>query len=445
MNVVVVTNGASRPGDGSHLSGIVFDGRFRIEEWIAEGGFSYVYKAVQVALDRRVALKVLKLPRFDDEAGRTEFRERFAAEARTIARIRHPHIVDVYDFSVSTLGSGELAPWMALEWLEGETLAGLLKRRRDAGEKGMLPAEALDLLRPAVEALAHAHGQGVVHRDVKPANIMVARTPNGPSLRVLDFGIAKMMSDDKGPSTGDTRTESTPAFSPSYAAPEQVTFSRTGPWTDVHALGLILSELMTGEAPFRTNDPDAHTFERVMAAARPTPASRGRDVRAFEPVLAKALALAPRDRWRNAGELLAALDEAKAGRVVGVEATASRAPTREPRSRRARVWAFALGAALIAAGVLRLAWRRDGAFRPADDSLSATASGPIPAPVLATPPVVAPASAAAVAPAIPPPPAKPPAKHPLAKRRAPEPFAAPLAKPAASAPRGDQDLFDDPK
>ena len=229
---------------------MIFDGRFRIEERIAEGGFAVVYRACQVALDRRVALKILKPRRGHDEAARAEFRETFAAEARTIARLRHPHIVDVYDFSVSALPSGEPAAWMALEWLDGETLATHLARRRAEGQRGRAPLEALELVRPVLQALAHAHKQAIVHRDIKPANIMVTQTAHGPSLRVLDFGIAKIMADDSAPATGHTRTESAPAFSPSYAAPEQVAFSRTGPWTDVHGLGLILTELLTDEAPF---------------------------------------------------------------------------------------------------------------------------------------------------------------------------------------------------
>ena len=171
----VATDGAARGGSLLDLQGTVFDDRFRVEERIAEGGFAVVYKAWQVALDRRVALKVLKTPRSHDEPARAEFREKFAAEAKTIARLRHPHIVDVYDFSVSTLPSGELAPWMALEWLDGETLAVHLGRRRGGGQRGTDPREAVEFLRPVIEALAHAHRQGIVHRDIKPANIMVTR------------------------------------------------------------------------------------------------------------------------------------------------------------------------------------------------------------------------------------------------------------------------------
>ena len=148
---------------------------------------------------------------------------------------------------------------------------------------------------------------------------------------MLDFGIAKIMVDDQSPNTGNTRTESAPAFSPAYAAPEQVAFSRTGPWTDVHALGLILAEVMTDEPPFSDPDPEAHLFEQVMSRRRPTPASKGRDVGLFEPVIAKALSLSPRDRWKNAGELLAALEEAAAGRAASPATAIERG--RRPRGR----------------------------------------------------------------------------------------------------------------
>jgi serine/threonine-protein kinase len=326
---------------------MVFDGRFRIDQWIAEGGFAVVYKACQVALDRRVALKILKPRRGHDDAARAEFREKFASEARTIARLRHPHIVDVYDFSVSPLPSGEPAAWMALEWLEGETLATTLARRRAEGKKGMAPLEALAFVRPVLQALAHAHKHGIVHRDIKPANIMVTPTAHGPALRVLDFGIAKIMADDSPPNTGQTRTESSPAFSPAYAAPEQVAFSRTGPWTDVHALGLILTELMTDEAPFTSSDPELHMFEQVMLKDRPTPGRKRREVGVFEPIVAKAVALSPRDRWKNAGELLKALDDAAAGGALARSAARAAAPATRWRRRLPLLAAASLAAAGI--------------------------------------------------------------------------------------------------
>jgi serine/threonine protein kinase len=293
------------PADRYGLTGSLLADRYHVERQVGEGGFAVVYLAHQVALDRPVALKVLKTPPGLDGAEMAHFRERFAAEAKTIANLKHPHIVAVYDFGVSRMTSGEVAPWMALEWLDGETLETDLDRRRGAG--GRTPAEAISLLRPVIEALAYAHRWGVVHRDIKPANMMSVATETGHVLRMLDFGIAKIMRAGQVEGTKRTGNSTSPAFSPHYASPEQVTFSRTGPWTDVHALGLVLTEILTDQPPF-SDGADAHLFEQVMAASRPTPRAKGRDVGPLEKVIAKAVALSPGSRWKNAGELLEAID-----------------------------------------------------------------------------------------------------------------------------------------
>jgi len=414
--------------------------RFRVEELVAEGGFGVVYRACQVALDRRVALKILKTPAANDEATRAEFRERFEAEAKTIARLKHPSVVDVYDFAVSPLPSGELAAWMALEWVDGETLETRLLRRRAEGQRGMAPAEALALLRPAIEALAFAHKQGVVHRDVKPANIMLSETDHGRRVRVLDFGIAKMVHSEEPAGSGRTRTGSVPAFSPAYAAPEQVTFSRTGPWTDVHALGLVLSELLTDEAPFPETDASVH--EQVMAAVRPTPASKGRDVGRLEPVIAKALAVAPGDRYRTAGDLLAALD----GGEQAVAPAAARAPAIAPAAAppvrgRKRI---AIGAAVIGFGIAAAIWASRGPTAPVAQPAVVQ---PQPQPPSAAPPVeVAPPPAPREPVPAPPPTPAITAKEPTrparatrasSRQRKPDPAPAREGKPS--------DLFDDTK
>jgi tRNA A-37 threonylcarbamoyl transferase component Bud32 len=287
--------------------------RYRVDALVAEGGFASVYRAFQLALDRPVAIKVLKTPAELDSAARARFAERFASEARTIAHLRHAHIVDVYDFGVTRMPSGEVAPWMALEWLDGETLEMDLERRRGAG--GRSAAEAVALIRPVVGALAYAHSRGVIHRDIKPANLMIVATETGPVLRMLDFGIAKTMRAQDGDGGSRPGGSGAPGFSPDYASPEQVTYSRTGPWTDVHALGLVLTELLTDEPPF-SEGPDELLFEQIMAAARPTPRRRGKDVGALETIVAKAVALSPRRRWRDAGALLAALDSPAARHAV---------------------------------------------------------------------------------------------------------------------------------
>ena len=319
---------------------------FAIEERIAEGGFAVVYKAWQIALDRQVALKILKA-----RAGTTTWRMPSSARSSRLRRERS-RACGTRTSSTSTTSRwprcrpASWSPWMALEWLEGETLAMHLGRRRAEGRRGRAPGEALDFVRPVLVALAHAHKHAIVHRDIKPANIMVTETAHGPALRVLDFGIAKIIADDAAPSTGHTRTESAPAFSPAYAAPEQVTFSRTGPWTDVHALGLDPDRVMTDEAPFSDGHPDLHLFEQVMAAARPTPASKGRDVGPFEAVIARALALSPRgqvgtERGRAAGG---------AGRRGGRQAMPSPAGTPAvPEANRRRLGPLAAGLVVLVA------------------------------------------------------------------------------------------------
>ena len=439
----MTTGHAARRGDILALEGTTFDGRFQVDRFIAEGGFAVVYKAFQSALDRWVALKVLKAPRGGDDRVRSEFRDKFAVEAKTIAKLSHPNIVDVYDFSVGTLPDGELAPWMALEWLDGETLARRLRQRREAGARGLPPAEAFELLRPALEALAHAHGSGVVHRDVKPANIMVPDDARGV-LKVLDFGIAKIVASQDLPTSGHTRTESVPAFSPPYAAPEQVAFSRTGPWTDVHALGLVLSELMTDEPPFK-DDGESHVFEQVMSPERPTPARKGRDVGAFEPVLARALALSPRDRWRSAGELLAALEDAKVGRAatIALAAPARREEAPARRKTRGLVLAGVGVGVVLAAGAGFVALRQPAA--PPLPARAAFLEEPASTPAARTParalsptaPPVAPSPAAppVVSPAVTP---TPRSAHAGKRRTAPK-------TPAVTPVNDGRDLFDDTK
>ncbi len=315
------------------IAGTLLDGRFRIQREVAEGGFGVVYYATQVALDRPVAIKILKTPSGFDEEAKIQFRDRFASEGKTIARIRHPHIVDVYDFGVSQMPSGEIAPWMALEWLDGQTLEEQLFARR--GQGGQSPADVLATFRPVLQAFSFAHKQGIAHRDIKPANIMAVPSDHGVMMRVLDFGIAKVVSPDEAAGSGHTKTGGIPAFSPLYAAPEQIAFGRTGPWTDVHALGLILTEFLTDQAPYKADD--IQIFEQIIATERPTPRTKGVEVGAWEPVLRKALALSPSERWRSAGELLAALD-ANVGRpedgvvVAGIRdaSSAARVPAPPP-------------------------------------------------------------------------------------------------------------------
>ena len=297
----------SQAVDRFRLSGATLDKKFRVERIIAEGGFGLLYYGTHLMLDRPIALKVLKTPPDFNENAKASFMEGFAREAKTIVRISHPNIVQVLDFGVSEMPDGEMAPWMALEWLAGPTLRDVLIERR--GQGGQSPQDVLALMRPGLEALAYAHEEGVAHRDLKPANMMLVPTKRGNVLKLLDFGIAKVMEEGEEAGSGQTMTTSSlKAFSLAYAAPEQTGGSRTGPWTDVHAMALILTELLTDHSPYDGKERTEICID-ALSSRRPTPSKRNKDAGAWEHVLNRALALKPADRFASAGEFLQALDQ----------------------------------------------------------------------------------------------------------------------------------------
>ncbi len=293
--------------DPFSLVGTLLAGRFEVEALVAEGGFGLLYRGMQVGLDRHVAIKVLKVPA--DPAQAEIFLSGFVQEAKTIAKLRHPAIVQVLDFGATKLPSGTEAPFIVLEWISGGTLAADLAARE--GQGGRSPKETFGMFRPVLEAVEEAHREGIAHRDIKPMNIMVVAASHGAVLRLLDFGVAKMMEEDVDlPVSGATRTASSSVvFSPRYAAPEQVSGARTGPWTDVHALGLLIVEVLVDRRPYKSSN-RTDLFREVMSPDRPTPAHFGVDVGAWEPVLLRALSPHPADRYANAGLLLEALAEA---------------------------------------------------------------------------------------------------------------------------------------
>jgi formylglycine-generating enzyme required for sulfatase activity len=217
---------------------------------------------------------------------------------------------------------------LVLEWLDGSDLSVVLADNRRRGIPPYDETAAVHLLAPAIDALALAHALKLAHRDIKPANLFRAQTARGMKLKVLDFGIAKAMQEGETATQLSTRTSSGfSAFSPTYGAPEQFfakRFGPTGPWTDVHGLGLILVELVTGR-PAYDGDEQAEWYEAAMRPERPTPRSRGAQVSdLFESICARALASRPTDRFPDAGALLAALDPI-------VTARASHATPEPPR------------------------------------------------------------------------------------------------------------------
>jgi eukaryotic-like serine/threonine-protein kinase len=302
------------PVDVFALAGTVLEGKYRIDRVVAEGGFGFVYAAHHLALDVPLALKVLKPNRHHSDELRADVVSGFITEARTTARLSHPNIARAIDTGVMPSPAYvEGLPWIALEWLDGRTLEADLAARRGSG--GRSPKDALKLLAPVLDAMDHAHRLGVTHRDLKPSNVMLLEERGRVVPKVLDFGIAKITEAPMPPSSGKTATQSALiTFSPGYAAPEQVSMTRTGPWTDVHALALLLVEMLSDRQPFGMSD-SMPILAEILASDRPTPSRRGLDVGPWEAILERALSLNPVTRQASAGvlldELTAAVDAAE--------------------------------------------------------------------------------------------------------------------------------------
>jgi serine/threonine protein kinase/phage baseplate assembly protein gpV len=313
------------------LAGTTLERRFAIERVVARGGFGVVYQGRHITLKKPVAIKVLFMPEGMSLREKQVFLESFEQEAQTIAQLEHPAIVRAYDFGIARPPGRRELPWLALEWIDGESLA---QRFEAPDASPMTPEDALAILRPVFQGLAFAHARRVAHRDIKPANIMIVGDPEAlqaglATTRLLDFGIAKVMRPDEEVGSGSTRTMAAfSAFSTPYAAPEQKGGLKTGPWTDVHALGLILTQMLTGRPPYPGDDPVTVELN-IMATTRPTPALHGVDVGPWEPVIAKAVSLNAPDRFQDAGSFLAALESAMPGAATATTHTIAEAPKTE--------------------------------------------------------------------------------------------------------------------
>jgi serine/threonine-protein kinase len=244
-----------------------------------------VYKAYEAGLDRYVALKVLPPEFLHDET----FAERFRHEAKAVAKLEHPNIVPIYAFDIE---KGQ--PWMAMRLVPGGALSSVVKRGR------LDPARAVRILRGSADALGYAHSKKIVHRDVKPQNILLDENER---VYLADFGIAKMLE-------GSSKLTATGMISgtPQYMAPEQATAAKVDARADIYALGIVAYELLTGRVPFAADTPVAVLMKHVQD---PIPLPSPSEV--TEPlvrVLLKALAKNPDDRWATAVDFVAALEAA---------------------------------------------------------------------------------------------------------------------------------------
>ena len=258
--------------------------KYDVLEEIGHGGMATVYRAKDPRLGREVAIKIIH-PHLRDSS---EVRHRFAAEARAVAMLRHPNIVEVYD--VSAEGEGE--PFLVVELVRGMTLRRLLR------DRGVLPPEVAAALGLCLlSALGHAHAAGVVHRDVKPENVMIEATVPGAevaSVKLMDFGIAKLLDAQGVTSTGQV------LGSPAHMAPEQIEGESVDARADLFGLGVLLYEAMVGHLPFEGNNP-AQVLRRVLDGTYPrADTERGTVGRSFGAVLDRALAVKPDDRFASA-------------------------------------------------------------------------------------------------------------------------------------------------
>jgi serine/threonine-protein kinase len=268
-------------------------GKYQILEPLGRGGMAQVYRAYHPQLDRYVAIKILRADLIDEP----EFPARFRREARSVAGLRHPHIVQVYDFDVQ-----DDYYYMVMELLAGDTLKARLNRQRLAGEA--LPIQVLTrILVDALDGLGFAHAEGITHRDVKPSNILLTR--RGEAV-ITDFGIAQIVG-------GTSYTLSGALMgTPHYMSPEQGLGEKVDHRSDLYSLGIVLYETLAGHPPFEADTPLAILMKHLHDPL-PLPGDPAHRLPApFEPVLVKALAKRPEERYQSAAEMSAALTAAAA-------------------------------------------------------------------------------------------------------------------------------------
>jgi eukaryotic-like serine/threonine-protein kinase len=266
------------------LTGRMLDRRYHVRSRIAHGGMATVYLATDTRLDREVALKVMHA----DLARDADFVDRFIGEAKSVARLSHPNIVSVFD-----QGADGQYLYLAMEYVPGRTLRALLR------ERGWLPwQEALALIDPVLAGLAAAHQAGLVHRDVKPENVLI--TADG-RVKVVDFGLARASA-----AVGNTRA-GVIIGSVAYIAPESVTGAATDARTDVYGAGILLFEMLTGRQPFTGETPLAVAYAHVNSDVPAVSSLAGGIPPAVDHLVRAATSRDPGRRPPNAGAFLQAV------------------------------------------------------------------------------------------------------------------------------------------
>lgn len=256
-------------------------GRYEIISELGRGAMGVVYKAVDPLIDRIVAVKTIDLNL--SQAELADFEERFYREAKSAGRLNHPNIVTIYD-----IGKTDHTAYMAMEFLEGQQLAQLLN-----ANIALSINKIARIVAQVADGLSYAHKNGVVHRDIKPANIMLAE--NGV-VKITDFGIARMP-------TGSRTQVGLVLGSPKYMAPEQVVGEEVDGRSDVFSLGVVLYEMLTGQAPFDGDNISTIMYRILNETPAPPSSLNARVSKSLDKVVLKALAKQPQDRYQDAKEL----------------------------------------------------------------------------------------------------------------------------------------------
>ncbi|MGH3426743.1 MAG: Stk1 family PASTA domain-containing Ser/Thr kinase, partial [Mycobacteriales bacterium] len=319
-------------------------GRYELGELLGYGGMAEVHRGRDQRLGRDVAIKVLRA----DLARDANFQARFRREAQNAAALNHPAIVAVYDTGEERMPEGTL-PYIVMEYVEGRTLKEVLVE-----EGRLMPQRALEIVADVCSALEFSHKHGIIHRDIKPGNVML--TQSG-SVKVMDFGIARAISN----ATATMTQTSAVIGTAQYLSPEQARGESVDARSDVYSTGCLLYELLVGEPPFTGDNPVAVAYQHVREDPVP-PSEHDHEINgSMDAVVLKAMAKNPANRYQSAAEMRTDLLRAAAGRAVGAPAVMSAAERtavlprsnrpvaaepleEEPRSKKAVTWALvALG------------------------------------------------------------------------------------------------------